>query len=99
MKPFTHVLLAFCLIVGVSALVWVGCSPDRDNVMLTKHDLAGTDLDPNVDYDFSTPQQGPDDLNPATHDPVTCAEAEMSKSYIGCDYWPTVAANVVWSVF
>jgi hypothetical protein len=30
---------------------------------------------------------------------LTCAQAAMSKSYIGCDYWPTVAANSVWSVF
>ena len=34
-----------------------------------------------------------------THDPVTCAEAATSKSYIGCDYWPTVTGNAVWSVF
>jgi len=32
-------------------------------------------------------------------DPKTCAEAASSKSYIGCDYWPTVVANNVWSIF
>lgn len=32
-------------------------------------------------------------------DPVSCAEAESTRSYIGCDYWPTVTANNVWSVF
>jgi hypothetical protein len=30
---------------------------------------------------------------------ITCAQAEASKSYIGCDYWPTVLANSVWSTF
>src|SRR5580704_6545339 len=30
---------------------------------------------------------------------LTCAQAAASKSYIGCDYWPTVTANSVWSVF
>jgi hypothetical protein len=35
----------------------------------------------------------------ATGDPTTCTEAESSHSYIGCDYWPTVTANVVWSIF
>jgi hypothetical protein len=30
---------------------------------------------------------------------TTCAEAEASKSYIGCDYWPTVLTNSVWSTF
>jgi hypothetical protein len=33
------------------------------------------------------------------HDPTTCAEAQSSHSYIGCDYWPTITANNVWSVF
>ncbi len=32
-------------------------------------------------------------------DPTTCAEAASSKSYVGCDYWPTVTANLVDSVF
>ncbi|MEO9234159.1 MAG: IgGFc-binding protein [Polyangiaceae bacterium] len=32
-------------------------------------------------------------------DPVNCADAKTSKSYVGCDYWPTVTANGVWSVF
>jgi hypothetical protein len=36
---------------------------------------------------------------PASDDPKTCAEAAASKSYVGCDYWPTVIANNVWSIF
>ncbi len=36
---------------------------------------------------------------PASDDPKTCAEAAASKSYVGCDYWPTVTANNVWSIF
>ncbi|HVH42809.1 MAG TPA: IgGFc-binding protein [Labilithrix sp.] len=34
-----------------------------------------------------------------TRDPSTCAEAASSKTYVGCDYWPTVTPNAVWSVF
>jgi hypothetical protein len=34
-----------------------------------------------------------------TGDPVTCADAAMQKSYVGCDYWPTVTANPVASYF
>jgi hypothetical protein len=30
---------------------------------------------------------------------ITCEQAIASKSYIGCDYWPTVLANSVWSTF
>ncbi|MBW2458599.1 MAG: hypothetical protein JRI68_29135, partial [Deltaproteobacteria bacterium] len=32
-------------------------------------------------------------------DPQTCEEAAASRSYIGCDFWPTVTPNNVWSVF
>jgi hypothetical protein len=42
--------------------------------------------------------QNPDGMT-VVMDPVTCADAAANKSYIGCDYWPTVVANVVWSTF
>ena len=32
-------------------------------------------------------------------DPTTCDEAAQWQSYVGCDYWPTVVANNVWSIF
>lgn len=32
-------------------------------------------------------------------DPKTCAEALEAKTYIGCEFWPTVTANQVWSIF
>jgi len=32
-------------------------------------------------------------------DPKTCAEAKTTKSYMGCDFWPTVLANPIWEVF
>jgi len=31
--------------------------------------------------------------------PITCAEAAIAKSYAGCDFWPTVTTNPVWSIF
>ena len=32
-------------------------------------------------------------------DPVTCEDAAASASYVGCDFWPTVVYNPVYSVF
>jgi len=29
----------------------------------------------------------------------TCDAAAQAKSYVGCDYWPTVTGNNVWSIF
>ena len=37
--------------------------------------------------------------SPRTGSPTTCAGAAESRSYIGCDYWPTVLANNVWDIF
>jgi hypothetical protein len=34
-----------------------------------------------------------------TGDPKTCAEAAQYKTYLGCDFYPTVTANNVWSLF
>jgi hypothetical protein len=36
---------------------------------------------------------------PTGGDPKTCAEAQNAKTYIGCEFWPTVVANNVWSIF
>lgn len=32
-------------------------------------------------------------------DPRTCSAAVEDRSYVGCDFWPTVSANGVWSIF
>jgi hypothetical protein len=39
---------------------------------------------------------GPGDLG---RDPATCDEARQARTYMGCDYWPTVVGNNVFSVF
>jgi hypothetical protein len=81
--------------------VVTSCSPNSNGIAKS-FDLAGTDIiDPNAPDLYGEnifPDFGDTDGG-ATHDPTTCAEAEMSKSYIGCDYWPTVTGTAVWSVF
>ncbi|MBI3202858.1 MAG: IgGFc-binding protein [Myxococcales bacterium] len=42
---------------------------------------------------------GPAEAAVFAGDPKTCAEAAASKSYVGCDFWPTVTANSVWPIF
>ncbi|MFO0565645.1 MAG: IgGFc-binding protein [Polyangiaceae bacterium] len=41
----------------------------------------------------------PPDANVFAGDPKTCAEAAAQKTYVGCDFWPTVTANSVWPIF
>jgi hypothetical protein len=36
---------------------------------------------------------------PIVEDPKTCEEAAASHSYVGCDFWPTVVDNIVFSYF
>jgi hypothetical protein len=69
---------------------------------------AGSDHPPTLGSDFAygEAEAGPDAppfvLPPAVapeDDPTTCAAAVTSRSYVGCDYWPTVVANVAWSIF
>jgi hypothetical protein len=30
---------------------------------------------------------------------ASCSDAANAKSYVGCDYWPTITGNNVWSIF
>src|ERR1700722_4628032 len=56
----------------------------------------GTDADAGAG-DSGVPSFGP--MVDPNDDPSTCAEAVAWQSYVGCDYWPTVVANNVWSIF
>jgi hypothetical protein len=47
---------------------------------------------------FDVAPDAPPDTAPPP-DPTTCDEAKTSKTYLGCDFWPTVTANRVWNVF
>jgi hypothetical protein len=35
----------------------------------------------------------------APSEPATCEAAADARSYVGCDFWPTVTLNAVWSIF
>ncbi len=51
-----------------------------------------------IDGGFGEPASD-DPVAEETRDPVDCKEAEELKSYVGCDYWPTITPNPVWSIF
>ncbi len=68
-----------------ACLTFAACSSSRD----TPVPVADAGADANgVDAAFSS--RGA---------PQSCADAARSRSYIGCDYWPTVVANNVWDIF
>jgi hypothetical protein len=60
--------------------------------------------DPNLPSDTNTPgfgdvDGGKVDTSDPDRDPANCDEAAEVRSYVGCDYWPTVTGNVVPDVF
>jgi len=77
---------------GVVLLGVVACSGDSRPPLLGSTDTseAGAASDTTA---FIEPFISPDD------DPTTCDEAAQWQSYVGCDFWPTVVANNVWSIF
>ena len=96
----------FTKLVYGAAMVMVGaCAPSHGTGrfdgggVVGDYDLAGYDGDVTVDDAGNIIPVPTDDAGVGTHDPATCAEAASAKSYIGCDYWPTVTGNAVWSTF
>jgi hypothetical protein len=57
---------------------------------------AGTDATDDVANDVANDAAGDAGTG---GDPTTCAEAATKKTSVGCDFWPTVTANIVWSIF
>ena len=91
--------------VGALALAVAGCGPKGADGVQGSGPNPSTAMDAGLDFSEPPLPTGSDDggtVDPGsliTHDPATCDEAAMTKSYIGCDYWPTVSFNPVWSVF
>lgn len=64
---------------------------------------AGADIDGDGDgdtgiFDVGAGDEGGPGGQPGG-DPTTCEGANEFKTYLGCDFWPTVTANSVWNVF
>src|SRR5438874_5162997 len=85
------------LVLGVGCATGSNKDVGPPNQNLPQQDGGGT-------FDVGGPGPGLDasvDTAPPdpTIDPTTCDEAATRHTYVGCDYWPTVVANNVWSVF
>jgi len=50
-------------------------------------------------FGASDAPSGQGDSGGTNEQPTTCAEAATDQSYIGCEFWPTVVFNPVYSVF
>lgn len=97
-------------VVGGSAalaiLFAVACGTTRDGFLDDPTTDGGSDVDGGGGGGGGGGFGGGDDdaaVTPSdegeTRDPVDCEEAKTSKSYVGCDYWPTITPNPVWEIF
>jgi hypothetical protein len=78
------------LVAIVLAACGPGLPPPLGDYMIFSDGGGDTGIDTSMTFG---PTVAPQD------DPTTCAEAATLRSYVGCDYWPTVVANNVWSIF
>jgi hypothetical protein len=106
MQPRRSALrVALTAISAATIAHFTACAPGKDgNVLEPRDSGAPTDsgIAPKIDGalpEVSGLDVGSSETDVLLSDPKTCAEAAAYKSYIGCDYWPTVTSNVVWSIF
>jgi hypothetical protein len=90
-----------CLFFGLSVLSSIACSrSDKDSGTPAAIADSGVDATTDAEQTFDVSLDAPAEVAPPPIvDPKTCAEAASSKSYVGCDFWPTVVANSVWDTF
>lgn len=80
--PLFPVTFPFLGLFGILAALACGCAASR------------TQGGPGSDPGMSPNPGGPGTTGGSEpSDPVTCADAEQSRSYVGCDYWPTITPN------
>ena len=77
----------------IAAIVIIACGSSQRDGFGDNTDVNGTFDDAGA---FEAGEGGP---GRAVRDPATCEEAQQAKTYVGCDYWPTVTANMVQDVF
>jgi hypothetical protein len=104
LRPISEEPMRFTLLASAILLLFtVGCEEDSVRPHIRPPDLAGTGPIPTFDLaEIPLPDGSAftDDAGPTfTGDPQTCSDAAAAKSYIGCDYWPTVVVNNVSSDF
>lgn len=83
---FSHMYPLTALVLAHTVLA-LGCSSDDEKKRLE---------DGNGE---STASSDENRIPSDPENPATCAQAESLQSYVGCDFWPTVTLNGVWSIF
>jgi hypothetical protein len=100
-SPFFPLFVLAGAAAGLVALGF-GCSAKKGDEPLSNLDTGNDTADEVLDTDNVFDVQldaNKSDVPFVLPDPKTCEEAAANKSYVGCDFWPTVVANSVWETF
>ena len=87
-------ITSFASAAAAVALIVACGSTKRDGFTDPEHSVNGT-FDDGGTFEAGDAGMG----HAPVRDPETCEEAQAFKTYVGCDYWPTVTANLVQDVF
>ncbi len=92
-RPRLRRVIVATIGVGSLAFIVAACGSSKGREAISESDAA-----PSLPTEgFDASDSG--DLTDPSRDPITCEEAATMKTYVGCDYWPTVTGNVVADVF
>jgi hypothetical protein len=83
-------------ILSLAGLLAACGSPTTERAFATDDDAGSTPLLPPPSLGTDGGRAGD---SGSSEQPATCAAAANGKSYVGCEFWPTVVFNPVWSVF
>ncbi len=82
-----------------AAIAFGACAAGNDTSGTPQGFDAGSDASADTELNIDVGTDAPRDTKPVVVDPKTCDEAAEAKSYVGCDFYPTVVANSVWEIF
>ncbi|MBN2803998.1 MAG: IgGFc-binding protein [Deltaproteobacteria bacterium] len=97
-----HSKFKLSVLVFISALTYMGCTESNDRGTAPVDTATGSDVvngtdpgDTSINGSDSNVING-SDSDTDTDKPLTCAMAKENKTYMGCDFWPTITYNMVW---
>lgn len=91
------------VMISITSSVAVACGSSKrssfdDRAAANDPTFPGSPASPPSGTGFGN-EEGDDGGRAPERDPVTCEEAAKARSYVGCDYWPTVTGNAVPDIF
>lgn len=85
----------------LTAYACIGCGANDDSPAEFESSNQDGGTEESSSFGESTPSRNDASVDtiPFGGDPKDCTEAASFKTYLGCDFWPTITPNFVWNSF